>query len=138
MRWLGRKSGFQWLVVLVSVGLFLLPGLAQSDEPDAAAVAFGSYPAVWGARLSPDGKRIVYLRMHESDLPVAKVFDIEKKKVNLILSSVQNEFDVYGCEWASHDRILCSFEKAHKDGSRIYPVTRLVGVNPDGSRMKVL
>jgi len=137
MRFLGTECGFKWLAVLVSLGLFL-PGFAQSNEPDPAAVAFGSYPTLWGARLSPDGKRILYLRMHESDLPIAKVFDIEKRENNLILSSVKDEFDVYRCVWANNDRILCSFFSAHKDGSRIYPVTRLVGVNPDGSRMKVL
>ena len=141
MRRLGRKSGFQWLAVLVSVGLFLLPGLAQSDEPDAAAVAFGSFPAVWGARLSPDGKRIVYLRMHESDLPVAEVFDIEKKQVNIVAASKRHEYDVNFCHWANNDRLLCSFYAAYKDRklrSLVYPVTRLVGVNADGSQMEIL
>ena len=137
MRWLGRKSGFQWLALLVGVGLFL-PGLAGSDEPDAAAVAFGSHPALWGARLSPDGKRIVYLRMHESDLPVAEVFDIEKKKTNLILASVKDEFDVEECFWASNERLLCRFSSVFQHRWRLYEATRLVGVNADGSGMLIL
>ena len=138
MRQLGRKSGFQWLVVLVGVGLFLLPGLAQSDEPDAAAVAFGSYPAVWGARLSPDGKRIVFLSMHESDLPIALVYDIDKKAVNLVAASQKDDFDLKSCRWANNNRLLCSFDGIYRDRSLMYPVTRLVGVNADGTQMKVL
>ena len=117
---------------------FLLPGVTSSRELDPAAVAFGSYPAVWGARISPDGQRIAYLRMHESDLPVAEVYDLENKKVTRIVASVKDEIDVKQCTWASDERLLCSFYSAHKDAPFIFPVTRLVGVDVDGSRMKVL
>ena len=110
---------------------FLLPGVTSSRELDPAAVAFGSYPAVWGARISPDGQRIAYLRMHESDLPVAEVYDLENKKVTRIVASVKDEFDVKQCTWASDERLLCSFYSAHKDAPFIFPVTRLVGVDDD-------
>ena len=137
MRRLGRKSGFRWLAALVSVGL-LLSGLAKSSEPHPAAVAFGSLPAAWGARLSPDGKRIVYLSMHESDLPVALVYDIEEKKTNLILASKKDEFDVEECFWASNERLLCRFSSIFQYRWRSYGATRLVGVNADGSGMLIL
>ncbi|MEE3326816.1 MAG: S9 family peptidase [Myxococcota bacterium] len=122
---------------LIGLG-FLLPGVTFSSEPDPAAVAFGSHPAFWGARLSPDGKRISYLRMHESDLPVAEVFDIEKGQRNLLLASAKDTFDISECFWANNERLLCSFYSVYRDGALMYPVTRLVGVNADGSRMKVL
>ena len=137
MKRLGRKSGFRWLAVLVSVGL-LLSGLAKSSEPHPAAVAFGSFPQAWGARISPDGKRIVFLSMHESDLPIALVYDIDKKAVNLVAASQKDEFELKSCVWANSNRLLCSFYSIHQARSFLYPVTRLVGVNADGTQMKVL
>ena len=124
-------------LLALSLGL-VAPKASLSNEPDPAAVAFGSYPAVWNARLSPDGKRVAFISMHESDLPIASVFDIERKQAQLIAASVKDEFDLRRCDWANNDRLLCSFYSIHKDGSRMYPVTRLVGVDADGSRMKVL
>ena len=119
MKRLGRKSGFRWLAVLVSVGL-LLSGLAKSSEPNPAAVAFGSFPQAWGARISPDGKRIVFLSMHESDLPIALVYDIDKKAVNLVAASQKDEFELKSCVWANSNRLLCSFYSIHQ--ARSFPV----------------
>ena len=124
-------------LLALSLGL-VAPKASLSDEPDPAAVAFGSHPAVWNARLSPDGKRVVYLRMHETDLPVAEVYDIEQRTVKLIVASTKDEFDLTRCQWATNDRLLCSFYAIYQNGSLMYPVTRLVGVDADGTSMKVL
>ncbi|MCH2188075.1 hypothetical protein MK280_19650, partial [Myxococcota bacterium] len=137
MRRLGRKSGFQWLAVLVSVGL-LGCATEMPRKADVTSHHFGSLPETNNHRLSPDGKRLVYVRMDERDLPFVEVLTIDKKQRRLILASEKNGFDVNHCEWANNERLICSFSAIHRERSILYPLTRLVAINADGSDEKVL
>ncbi|MHC5012544.1 MAG: hypothetical protein ACYTG6_16630, partial [Planctomycetota bacterium] len=121
-----------WLILAVAAQ----PALAGEGDPLAAA--FGSRPALWGVRMSPDGSSFSFLQMHPDDLPVAVVFDTRTGKAQLVLASVPDEFDVEWCEWANDERLLCGFAGIAKDRTLLYPVTRLVAVDADGSDMKVL
>lgn len=111
---------------------------ARGGDRDPLAVAFGTQPALWGVRMSPDGSKLSFLQMHGTDLPIAGVLDVRSGVMNLAVASVENEFDVEWCDWANDDRLLCGFGGAVHDRHEHYWVTRLVAVDADGSDMRVL
>ncbi len=130
------------VLFLESIGLGLLLCIsvldARADTPDPTAVAFGTMPALWGVQISPDGSKIVLLKMHDQDLPVAIVFDFAGAKPRIVLASEKDRFELEWCEWANDERLLCGYYAVHREASQMYPVTRLVAVNADGSDMNVL
>jgi dipeptidyl aminopeptidase/acylaminoacyl peptidase len=126
-----------WLLALC-VAFCACPSPLLADARDPLAVAFGTLPAIWGVKLSPDGSKLSFLQMHPQDLPVAAVLDMRRGKVNLALASVEDEFDVQWCEWANNERLLCGFYGVVRDAHMLYSVTRLVAVDADGSDMRVL
>jgi dipeptidyl aminopeptidase/acylaminoacyl peptidase len=121
-----------WIVVLFVIA----PG-SNAAPPDPLAVAFGTMPALWGVRLSPDGSKVSLLQMHPDDLPILRILDLTTGKVNIALASTKDGFDIQWCDWANNERLLCGFAAVAR-GWDAYGVTRLVAVNADGSAMKVL
>ena len=105
------------------------------------AQAFGSPPLMWGLKLSPDGNKIVFLQALPAGVNVARMVDFGKPGApTVVLSGRPNEFDVTWCDWANDKRLLCGIAGIGKGQNVGVPVqfTRLVGVNADGSDMKVL
>jgi dipeptidyl aminopeptidase/acylaminoacyl peptidase len=133
----------RWSIALFL--LFLVCGascssgpVARVGAPDPLAVAFGAQPSLWGLRISPDGSKLSFLQMHETDLPIAAVFDTRTGKARLAVASVEGKFDVEWCGWANNERLLCGFSGIARDAHLLFPLTRLVAVDADGSNMKVL
>ena len=103
--------------------------------------AFGAPPLMRGLKLSPDGNRIVFLQTLPAGVNVARLVDFTKPQPpTVVLSGRPNEFDVNWCDWANDTRLLCGIGGTGKGENVGVPVqfTRLVGVNADGSDMKVL
>ncbi len=109
----------------------------KAAEPDPLAVAFGTMPALWDVRLSPDGTKVSFLQMHSDDISVLTIFDLTSGKANLALASSRGGFDLQWCDWANIERLLCSFYGISR-AANSFPVTRLVAINADGSNMHVL
>ena len=121
-----------WSIVLFAI----VPG-SNAASPDPLAVAFGTMPALWGVRMSPDGAKVSFLQMHPEELPLLGILDLATGKANIAMASTQDGFDIQWCDWANNERLLCGFS-AFTGGWDKYSVTRLVAVNADGSQMKVL
>ena len=109
----------------------------RAAAPDPLAVLFGTMPALWGVRMSPDGAKVSFLQMHPKDFPIARVLDLTTGEANLVMASTKDGFDLQWCGWANNERLLCSFFGISSAWDS-YVVTRLVAVNADGSEMKVL
>ncbi|MBW2541738.1 MAG: S9 family peptidase [Deltaproteobacteria bacterium] len=123
---------------LISSALLCVSVVAQSAaELDPLAVAFGTMPALWGARISPDGSMVSFLQMHSEDLSVLGVLDLTTGKSNIALASTRDGFNLQWCDWANNERLLCSFAALSRAWGP-FQVTRLVAVNADGSKTKVL
>lgn len=127
----------QTRVVTAAVFCFLSAPLAFAASPDPLAVAFGKIPETWGARLSPDGKRVSFLHMIDADIPVLFTTD-EQMNPRPVLASREGKFDIAWCNWVNDTRLLCGFTGIDRVGSILYGTTRLVAVNADGSQQKVL
>ncbi len=109
----------------------------QTKVPDPLTAAFGKVPETWGARLSPDGSKISFLHMVEADVPIAYVLAADGEP-DILIASKPGEFDVYRCEWANNDRLLCGFYGIARVRGRLVPTTRLVAANADGTENLVL
>ncbi len=119
-------------------GFLLTDSACAKETSDELAVAFGHLPEMWGARLSPDGSHVSYLSMAEKiDVPIASVISLDGTTVP-ILASKQGAFDIYWCDWASNERLLCGFYGVDTNGRQKWVATRLVSVDRDGKNFKVL
>lgn len=128
------------LVVVYLISHMLHAQAADGELREAPlAKAFGSQPEIFAVDLSPSGTKISFLQMHPAGTTIAAVSDLAQRKTSVVLAGKPNEFDVAWCDWANDERLLCSlrFTEATPNGM-YFPVTRLVGVNADGSAMKTL
>ena len=120
------------LLVLAIFAGILLPDDGLSDARlSASAKLFGSMPTAWGVRLSPDGKKVSFLRQHSSDAPIAMVFNLETGEGNPILASEKGKLELTRCDWASNTRLLCGYYGIVRVQLEYYSATRLVAVNED-------
>jgi dipeptidyl aminopeptidase/acylaminoacyl peptidase len=126
----------------LALALLLPITIAVAKEPELKtsplAQAFGSAPAMWGAKLSPDGSKVSFIRMHEQGATVAVVLDMVTGKARVILGGDRDRFDITWCDWVNSERLLCGLRGVVLDPPSAYALTRLVAVNHDSSNMKVL
>jgi len=128
-----------WLSLLLIALSFFSVGYAApvKDKTDSLAVAFGKVPFLWDVRLSPDGSKISFLHMDKAGIPVAIVYSTDGKST-LVAQSIPGKFDIYWCQWANNERLLCGFYGIDRKRGHLAPDTRLVAVNIDGSDGRVL
>ncbi|HWJ05559.1 MAG TPA: S9 family peptidase [Steroidobacteraceae bacterium] len=89
--------------------------------------------------LSPDGSSVAYLTSLDDEvIVVTRGFKDGPSKPVPILKSKPGSYDVAWCNWANDTRLLCGLRAIAMRSGRVYPVTRLVAVNADGSKLKVL
>ncbi len=126
--------------LFVVLALACTPVVASAEmDVDTAASHFGQLPAVWGMRLSPDGQKVSLLRLHPEGFPIAMVIDLRTGKGGLILASdIDKSMDLEWCDWATNERLLCSYYGIQPYLGDYYTATRLVAVNADGSNQQVL
>jgi dipeptidyl aminopeptidase/acylaminoacyl peptidase len=133
-----RTIGIERFIRSIVLCLCIPTLAAGADSRDPLAVAFGTMPALWGVQISPDGGKIVFLKMHADDIPIAVVFDLARGKSRVVLASEKDRFELSWCEWANEERLLCGYYAIHRDAHDRYSVTRLVAVDADGTDVKVL
>ena len=128
--------------VCAALALLLSMATALAKEPELKssplAQAFGSAPAMWGARLSPDGSKISFIRRQPLGPTRAAVLDTTTGALKVVVDGERDQFDISWCDWASDERLLCGLRSVIVEPLIAYPLTRLVAVNSDGSAMKVL
>ncbi len=106
---------------------------------DPVATDFGLMDKVWGMRLSPNGQNVVFL--HQAlpmDLPIMSVLELSSGKVTGNMASVPDVADINWCQWANDDRLLCGFAGVVRHAHILWVATRLVAVNANGSKSRVL
>ena len=130
---------YYWFAFLLFAALFLgaEPAASAKQESDPLAIAFGKIPYIYGARLSPDGSKISFIHMVEAGVPVAFVMPVDGDPTPVV-ASTPGKFDIYWCDWANNERLLCGFYGIDSRLGVLLSVTRLVAVNIDGSDQRVL
>jgi dipeptidyl aminopeptidase/acylaminoacyl peptidase len=110
--------------------------VAQQEIP---IKSFARLPAISDISLSPDGRYLAMIRSLD-DTSGAFVLDLQNKgSIRPVLGEDKDHhFQLTRCNWANNTRLLCSYLAMNKEFTMVYPVTRLVAVNADGSELKVL
>jgi dipeptidyl aminopeptidase/acylaminoacyl peptidase len=88
------------------------------------------------ATLSMDGKRIAYTG-RAGGRRALMVLDLEKRTNKAILAAEEDSFDIRWCQFKSDTRILCGLTGTVDEG-KPYNMTRLIAINADGSKFKLL
>jgi dipeptidyl aminopeptidase/acylaminoacyl peptidase len=80
--------------------------------------------------VSADGKNFVAVKDRMSATPATPV----------LAPNNRDGFEPSWCRWANNERVVCSFRGTERDKyvGKVFPVTRLVAVNKDGSQQKQL
>lgn len=105
------------------LGLLSLPTLAEiPDEFLSSPLAeqFGTSATIDRPRLSPDGKKMLYLQQDPQGIYVLQVIDFASGEIVSLLRGSEEEYDIGWCEWANETRVLCDFIYAvNDDGSEL-------------------
>ncbi|MET0534567.1 MAG: S9 family peptidase [Steroidobacter sp.] len=109
---------------------------ANAEPPPISA--FARMPAVYNVAVSPDSKQVLYITSvddYEAVVVGSTSFEAPPKAV---FASKPGEYELSWCGWANNKRILCGVSASVREGPVLYGISRLVGVDADGSNTKVL
>ena len=109
-------------------------GLYEGVASELPASAFSGLPEMSDVRVSPDGNRILMLRRVDDSMQPF-VGDLRSGHASQPVSVKPGKQILRGCEWASNERIVCSWLKYHKLDGRDDPRTsgyRPVKAEPSG------
>jgi dipeptidyl aminopeptidase/acylaminoacyl peptidase len=112
---------------------------AQAEAPPTID-AFARLPQVRDVTVSPDGSQIAYISAL-GDNSIAVTVDLRHpdEPLHPLMRSEPGKYEIKWCNWANDTRLLCGLmAMAREPGGLVYPITRLVAVNADGSKLKVL
>lgn len=117
--------------------LVCVVGSAIADVPPPIE-AFAALPQMRGPSLSPDGTHIAFITSIE-DRSVAAVGRVgDENSLTPLLRSEPGEYDIEWCRWANDRRILCGTSMIFTERGKLIPFSRLIGVDSNGSNLKVL
>ena len=138
------------------IAIFALPllaasaGLAQPQPPAAAPVPappaaapprqerpvelFAALPHFSGPRLSPDGTRLA-VKLRAEDRQVLAIVSLNDPAVRPAFVSGGERIEINSWTWVNDDWLAVSVGTAERDGSAEIYVTRLLGINRQGTVM---
>jgi dipeptidyl aminopeptidase/acylaminoacyl peptidase len=112
---------------------------AQAAPPTLDAFFAGAQ--IKSVSISPDGHLLAMIVTADGKNFVAVKDRMSAAAATPILAPNDKDgFEPSWCRWANNERVVCSFRGRERDKymGKVFPVTRLVGVNKDGSQVKQL
>jgi dipeptidyl aminopeptidase/acylaminoacyl peptidase len=103
--------------------------------------AFFQGAQIRSVSVSPDGKLLAMIVSAEGKVFVAvKDRTSSQPAAPILAPNDKDGFEPRWCRWANDERVVCSFIGRERDKylQKVFPVTRLVAVNKDGSKLKQL
>lgn len=124
----------------IAAGWTVLAAAAATAAPSAddLAVVFGARPAAHGLVLSPLGAKALYLAPFDDNGTAVLAVDIASGKVKVVLGNKNNSVLPVSCRWKSEQRLVCTLYGITLTATGPQSFTRVVAVDADGSKMKVL
>jgi acetyl esterase/lipase len=103
--------------------------------------AFFQGAQVHSVSISPNGNRLAMIVTADGkDFVAVKDRTTATPAAPVLAPNEKDDFRPAWCRWANDERLLCSFVGRERDKylNKVFPVTRLVAVNHDGSQQKKL
>jgi hypothetical protein len=123
-------------MLYVAVALVGANGFAHAASPTPID-AFARTPHIRNVSISPSGNKLAFVS-GGGERYAAVTVDLTGTAPPHGILSDNDEFELQWCNWANDKRLLCGFRGMAKQSGIVYPVTRLVAINDDGSSMKVM
>ncbi|HEY6126321.1 MAG TPA: prolyl oligopeptidase family serine peptidase, partial [Steroidobacteraceae bacterium] len=114
-------------------------GTASAAVPTLEAFFDGA--SIQSVSISPDGQLLAMIVTTEDKIFVAvKDRKSSTPALPVLAPNGKDGFEPRWCRWANNERLVCSFlgHERHKYVGKVFPVTRLVSVNKDGTKQKQL
>lgn len=111
---------------------------AQMLSLDQAAKRFGVRESAWAADLSPSGRKVVFLSAGPAASTVAKILDLDTKKVTPIFGSSGKPESLEWCEFATEDQLICMYTAIDDIGGIQAGFSKLITLKADGTGQRSL
>ena len=115
--------------------LVLLAKTASGAPP--SIETFAAYSDFGAVSLSPDGRRIAYTA-RAGGKRALMVLDLEQRTIKPILAAEEGYFQITWCAFKTQQRLLCGLRGVEFFAATPVPVTRLIAINADGTKLKTL
>lgn len=123
------------LLACVSVLAFgVASSAATAKDAEAVARKFGALETVKHISLSPDGRRVVYVA--PDPLKGSAVYTAELtggSEPRRIIGSSSRDEQIYWCDWATSERIVCNIHVIYNHAGQLLGFTRAYAMNSDGT-----
>ncbi len=123
-------------ICTLALALALAAAAAKSAAPPIEA--FARPPKFESVSISPDGRYLAWIQGAGDVQGVVVAERAGSRQGNVVMSSDSDPFRLSWCAWANDSRLLCGLHAMSSEAGVVFEVTRLVAVNADGSKMKVL
>lgn len=129
--------GLRSIVATVALGASST-ALAQTPPFDAAK-AFGARPAIFDARLSPDGTKIAFLGPGPGSSVILYSMDTTRESSPHIVTKTSGDSgNLDHCDWVANDRLACRISGFQEYNGEIFDFDYVIAINADGSNVKTL
>ncbi len=125
-------------IILAALVAFSGPAAGQQFD---AAKAFGARESVEHVSLSPDGRKIAYLAPIAGQGSALYVSSIDNPNAPPVKAAWANGDPdrLTQCRWASNTRLICTIYGVQRIAAGpLVDVTRIVSLDDDGSKVKIL
>jgi dipeptidyl aminopeptidase/acylaminoacyl peptidase len=111
---------------------------AQVMSLDQAARRFGVRESAWAADLSPSGRKVVFLSAGPGSSTIAKILDLDTKKLTPIFGSSGKPESLEWCEFATENQLICMYTAIDDIGGIPAGFSKLVTLRADGTNQRSL
>jgi acetyl esterase/lipase len=129
----------KYAIPLLAALSAMLPAGAHAAPPPLDAFFAGAQ--IRSVSISPNGNLLAMIVEMEGKLFVGVKDRTSPQPVQPVLApNGEDGFEPSWCRWGNDERLVCSFQGTERDKylHKVFPVTRLVAVNRDGTQMKQL
>jgi dipeptidyl aminopeptidase/acylaminoacyl peptidase len=114
--------------------LMTIPAVALAQRAiDDDAAKFGEQEAVFSAALSADGTHIVFIGPDAGSGTIAEVADLTAASIKQVAKADGQPLNLNYCDWSAADRLVCTLSGITRLQSVLYPVSRTMAIDSDGS-----
>lgn len=125
--------------ILATVALGASSTALAQTPPFDAAKAFGARPAIFDARLSPDGTKIAFLGPGPGSSVILYSMDTTRESSPHIVTKTSGDSGNFThCDWVSNDRLACRVFGLQEYNGEIYGFGSVIAVDADGANPKML
>ncbi|MCJ2181724.1 S9 family peptidase [Novosphingobium sp. 1949] len=112
--------------------------IAQPAPVSDLAAKFGARADVRQITLSPDGQQVAFLSSGNPRGEVLSVANVADGHTKAILNAAGGDEHISRCSWITNDRLLCDYRAIKNIAGQLLGFSRMLAVDADGSRLKVL